>query len=232
MKTQTYVVALLLACMFRTVPCDAHDPHFYAGIAGGLALGQATFRSMTKDECHIGLCGSAFCGYEVSRHLAVEAGMALGRQTQTALDCDPYWLSSYGERYFSPVIDEQGHYYRDLRARTTWGRFAVQASIDLLSFVTPSTCRWSLSVAPQVSAVITRTRHLSDGYDHAFSSQCHLGLGGQAAVGFRVNTHIGLQLYGGITCLTGKQFDNIPRHHHKSNQIYEGGLRVAYHFIK
>ena len=51
-------------------------------------------------------------------------------------------------------------------------------------------------------------------------------------MGYRVARNVGVQLYGGITCLTGSRFDNIPEHCHKSNLIYEAGLKVSYHFGK
>jgi outer membrane protein OmpA-like peptidoglycan-associated protein len=111
-------------------------------------------------------------------------------------------------------------------------RFGLQANFDVLSLLTKPTSRWSLNLSPQVSAVTTHAKHLATGYDHEFDRQWHLGLGGQAAVGYRVAKNVGLQLYGGITCLTGDRFDNIPKYHHKSNLIYEAGLKLSYHFGK
>ena len=109
-------------------------------------------------------------------------------------------------------------------------RFGLQANFDVLSLITKSTCKWSVTLSPQVSAVTTRTKHRATDYEQEFSRQWHLGLGGQAAVGYRVAKNIGLQLYGGITCLTGNRFDNIPEHCHKSNLLWEGGLKLSYHF--
>jgi outer membrane protein OmpA-like peptidoglycan-associated protein len=111
-------------------------------------------------------------------------------------------------------------------------RFGLQANFDVLSLITNPATRWSVNLSPQVTAVSTRTKHLATGYDHDFDRQWHLGLGGQAAVGYRVAQYVGLQLYGGITCLTGDRFDNIPKYEHKSNLIYEAGLKVSYHFGK
>jgi hypothetical protein len=111
-------------------------------------------------------------------------------------------------------------------------RFGLQANFDVLSLITNPATRWSVNLSPQVSAVSTRTKHLATGYDHDFDRQWHLGLGGQAAVGYRFTPNIGLQLYGGITCLTGDRFDNIPKYEHKSNLIWEAGLKLAYHFGK
>ncbi len=203
---------------------------WYAGISGGTAFGQATFRTITESKTHVGIQAGIFGGRQLSRLLSVEALLGMGGQTQTALDCCPYWLSTDGQRSFAPVLGKQGNYYRDLEAKTRWMRLGVQANFDVLSLLTKPTCRWSLVLSPQVSAVTTRTCHQAAGYEQKFSRQWHLGLGGQAAVGYRISGNIGVQLYGGITCLTGQRFDNIPEHCHKSNFIYEGGLKVAYLF--
>ncbi|WP_197020371.1 OmpA family protein [Prevotella sp. P6B1] len=129
-------------------------------------------------------------------------------------------------------MGKQGNYYRDLEAKTRWMRFGLQANFDVLSLITKPTCKWSVTLSPQLSAVTTRTKHLATGYEQEFDRQWHLGLGGQAAVGYRVAQYVGLQLYGGITCLTGDRFDNIPKYCHKSNFIYEAGLKLSYHFGK
>lgn len=205
---------------------------WYAGLSGGTSFGQATFRSITESKTHVGAQFGVFGGYQFSRLLSVEALATMGWQKQTSLDCDPFWLATDGEYTFAPVLGKQGNYYRDLEAKTQWMRFGLQANFDVLSLLTKPTCKWSVTLSPQLSAVTTRTKHLATGYEQEFDRQWHLGLGGQAAVGYRVARNFGLQLYGGITCLTGDRFDNIPKYHHKSNLIYEAGLKVAYHFGK
>jgi len=205
---------------------------WYAGLHGGTSFGQATFRSITESKTHVGAQFGVFGGYQFSRLFSVEALATMGWQKQTSLDCDPYWLSTDGEYTFAPVLGKQGNYYRDLEAKTQWMRFGLQAKFDVLSLITQSTCKWSVTLSPQVSAVTTRTKHLATDYEQEFDRQWHLGLGGQAAVGYRVAKNVGLQLYGGITCLTGSRFDNIPVHCHKSNLIYEAGLKLSYHFGK
>ena len=209
-----------------------YERGWYAGLSGGTSFGQATFRSITESKTHWGAQFGVFGGYQFSRLLSVEALATMGGQKQTSLDCCPYWLSTDGERTFAPVLGKQGHYYRDLEAKTQWMRFGLQANFDVLSLITKPGTRWSVMLSPQVSAVTTRTKHIATGYENEFSRQWHLGLGGQAAVGYRVARNFGLQLYGGITCLTGSRFDNIPVHCHKSNLIYEAGLKVSYHFGK
>ena len=209
-----------------------YERGWYAGLGGGTSFGQATFRSITESKTHWGAQFGVFGGYQFSRLLSVEALATMGGQKQTSLDCDPFWLATDGEYTFAPVLGKQGNYYRDLEAKTQWMRFGLQANFDVLSLITKPTCKWSVTLSPQVSAVTTRTKHLAAGYEQEFDRQWHPGLGGQAAVGYRVAKNIGVQLYGGITCLTGDRFDNIPKYHHKSNLIYEGGLKLSYHFGK
>ena len=209
-----------------------YERGWYAGLSGGTSFGQATFRSITESKTHVGAQFGVFGGYQFSRLFSVEALATMGWQKQTSLDCCPYWLSTNGERTFAPVLGKQGNYYRDLEAKTQWMRFGLQANFDVLSLITKPGTRWSVTLSPQVSAVTTRTKHLATDYEQEFDRQWHLGLGGQAAVGYRVARNVGVQLYGGITCLTGDRFDNVPVHCHKSNLIYEAGLKLSYHFGK
>lgn len=209
-----------------------YNSGWYAGLSGGTSLGQATFRSITESKTHVGAQFGVFGGYQFSRLLSVEALATMGWQKQTSLDCDPFWLATDGDFSFAPILGKQGNYYRDLEAKTSWMRLGLQANFDVLSLITKPTTRWSVTLSPQVSAVTTRTKHLATGYEQEFDRQWHLGLGGQAAVGYRVAKNVGLQLYGGITCLTGDRFDNIPKYHHKSNLMYEAGLKLSYHFWK
>ena len=239
MKKKAFTLLLLMAFMAAGVPSAfaqtgnrSDERGWYAGLSGGTSFGQATFRSITESKTHVGAQVGIFGGYQLSRLISVEALATLGSQKLTSLDCDPYWLSTGGERTFVPVMGQQGHYYRDLEAKTRWMRLGVQANFDVLPLITNLATRWSVNLSPQVSAVSTRTKHLATGYESEFSRQWHLGLGGQAAVGYRVAQYVGLQLYGGITCLTGDRFDNIPKYEHKSNLIYEAGLKVAFHFGK
>ena len=239
MKKATFILMLLAMLAAGVQTASAQDSSqrdyergWYAGLSGGTSFGQATFRSITESKTHWGAQFGVFGGYQFSRLLSVEALATMGGQKQTSLDCDPFWLATDGEYTFAPVLGKQGNYYRDLEAKTQWMRFGLQANFDVLSLLTKPTCKWSVTLSPQLSAVTTRTKHLATGYEQEFDRQWHLGLGGQAAVGYRVAKNVGIQLYGGITCLTGDRFDNIPKYHHKSNLMYEAGLKLSYHFGK
>ena len=237
LKKTTSILMLLAMLAAGVQTASAQDSSqrdykrgWYAGLHGGTSFGQATFRSITESKTNVGAQFGVFGGYQLSRLFSVEALATMGGQKQTSLDCDPYWLATDGAFTFAPVLGKQGNYYRDLEAKTQWMRLGLQANFNVLSLITKPTTRWSVTFSPQVSAVTTRTKHLATGYEQEFDRQWHLGLGGQAAVGYRVARNFGLQLYGGITCLTNDRFDNIPEHCHKSNLIYEAGLKLSYHF--
>jgi len=209
---------------------SAEDHPWFLGIEGGTSFGQATFRSITEDQIHWGIQGGLSGGYRFNRLLSLEAVLQYGGQSQSALDCCAYWLSDDGQRYLSPVLDGSGAYYADLLTRTQWGKLALQANLDLLSLVTRPGARWSLEVSPQIAAVTTRTRLVKPTGEQSFGRQWHLGLGGQAALGYQISERIGVALYGGISSLSGERFDNIPEHVHKSNLIWDAGVKLRYGF--
>lgn len=206
------------------------DRPWYVNLQGGTAFGQGTFRSITEHQIHWGYQAGLSAGYRFSRFLSLEAGGQYAATSQYALDCCRYWLSANGERTFAPVLGAEGWYYEDLRTDTQWGKAFLQANLDLLSLVTKPTTRWSLTVSPQIAAVTTRTKLVTPSSSVLNPRQWHLGLGGQAAVGFQITESIGAALYGGITCLTGERFDNIPEHAHKSNLLWDAGVKLSYHF--
>ncbi|MBO4434214.1 MAG: outer membrane beta-barrel protein [Bacteroidales bacterium] len=227
------ILLLLLVFAARVAGAQVFEPvdnPWYAGAGLGTSLGQCTFRSITEHEAHWGFQGGVFGGYRFNRLLSVEAGLQFGGQSQYALDCCTYWLSEDGTRYMSPVLDETGWYYHDVATRTGWGKFALQGNADLLSLITAPDCRWSLNVGPQLGVVSTKTKLVTPDKEIQYDRQWHLGLGGQASVGYQITENIGASLYGGITCLSGERFDNMPRHAHKSNLIYDAGVKVAFRF--
>ena len=203
---------------------------WYVSVGGGTSFGQCTFRSITEHQIHWGLQGAVSGGYRFSPLLSLEAGVQFGGQSQYALDCCPYWLSDAEVRYLSPVIGQTGWPYTYLRAATKWGKLALQANFDLLSLVTAPGSRWFLLASPQISAVTTKTTLVTPDKKIAHDRQWHLGLGGQSSVGYRINDKMSAALYGGITCLTGRRFDNMPEHGHISNLIWDAGIKLSFGF--
>lgn len=229
-KAILLVLLILAAQMAYAQALVPVDNPWYVGAGAGTSFGQCTFRSITEGQMHWGIQGGVSGGYRFNRLLSLEAGLQFGRQKQTSLDCCTYWLSEDNVRYISPVLGETGWYYHELENSTGWGKFAIQANADLLSLVTAPDCRWSLNAGPQISAVTTKTKLIAPDREIAYDRQWHLGIGGQASVGYRITERIGASLYGGITCLTGDRFDNLPRHAHRSNLIWDVGVKLAFSF--
>ena len=223
---------MLLACVVQISsgqsPSTTDHP-WYVGSGAGTSFGQCTFRSITEHGVHWGAQGGVFGGYRFSRLFSVEAGLQFGGQTQSALDCCTYWLSEDGTRYMNPVAGETGWHYHDINNRTGWGKIAFQANADLMSLFTAPDCRWSFDVSPQISTITTKTKLITPDKTVDYARQWHLGLGGQASVGFQITERLGASLFGGITCLTGERFDNLPQHAHKSNLIWEAGFRLSFY---
>ena len=212
-------------------PADAIGPveqPWFVSAGLGTSLGQCTFRSITESDSHWGFQGGLTAGYRYNRLITYEAGIQLGTQTETALDCCPYWLSADGKRYSSPVIDHEGWYYRDLKSRTGWAKVSVQANFNTLSLFLEPDCRWDLNLSPQLSVVTTKSKLITPSSDITNDRQWHLGLGGQFSTSYRINDDVSVLFYCGITCLTGKRFDDIPEHIHTPNLIWDAGIKATY----
>ena len=211
---------------------------WYVGLGGGTSFGQATFSSITEEGVrNWGTQGGLFGGYKFSRLISLEAGFQYGQQKQFNLDCCPYWLSTDGQWEATQVIDKDGWYYEDLTVPTRWFKLAVQANFNLLSFI-KSNKRWSLDLSPQLSVLNTMSRwqgNLSKGQGYHEEEQAanwHLGLGGQMGAGYAFNDIWKIGLYGGVTSLTGNRFDMIPHKAHKTNLIWDAGLKLTFSFGK
>lgn len=211
---------------------------WYVGLGGGTSFGQATFSSITEAGVRSwGLQGGLFGGYKFSRLISLEAGFQYGQQKQYNLTCCPYWLATDGQWKATQVLDKDGWYFEDLTVPTRWFKIALQANFNLLSFI-KSNNHWFLDLSPQISAVNTKSTwqgNLSHGqgyHEEVQAANWHLGLGGQLGAAYAFNDLIKLGIYGGVTALTGKRFDMIPNKAHKTNLIWDAGLKLTFSFWK
>ena len=203
---------------------------WFVGLSGGMALGQCTFRSVTQDKKNFGGSAGIFGGYSFNSVFALEGAASLGSMKLSAQSCDPYWLSDNDQTYFAPVIDQTGDFYRNITAKNKFSKFALQLDIDILKIFTEPCNKFSIVVAPQISIVNTKNKLSSDILDHKYASQTHFGYGAQAAIGCFVSKRIDIQIFCGLTALTGDRIDNLPKHHHESNHLWDGGIKIAYRF--
>ena len=203
-----------------------NGPSWYAGLQGGVPFGVSTFSSFGA---------GLYAGCRFNPVLSLEAQAAWGRVNQSAGDCcADYWLGADGRRYEAAVAGMDGRRYADLVSGTSTQRYGLQLNVNLLGFF-PNTRhgRWSLELSPHAAAVGTKStiRTVGGGTDVLRGgARWHFGAGGNVQAACRVTPCVSVGVYSGVTCLTGKPVDGMPEYRHKSNFIWESGIRLGWNF--
>ena len=208
---------------------------WYVGVQGGVPFGVSTFSSFGADKTRFGWATGAFVGYRLNPLLSMEFSAKVGQTTLSVREGDAkanYWLGSDMVRYHAPVIDMVGWDYNNLTSKVNFQQYALQLNVNMLHFFrTDNYCPWVLELSPAVSAVGTQA-HLTTIVEEAevmkADRQWHMGVGGNAQVGYRVSNHLSVGVYGGLTHLMGDQYDKLPQDTHKTNFLYEGGLKLTW----
>lgn len=208
---------------------------WYVGVQGGVPFGVSTFSSFGADKAHLGWATGAFVGYRLNPLLSMEFSAKTGQTTLAVREGDAkanYWLGSDMIRYNAPVVDMVGWGYNNLTSKVSFQQYGLQLNVNMLHFF-PSYnySPWILELSPAISAAGTQA-HLNTITDEAevmkADTQWHLGVGGNIQVGYRVSNHLSIGVYGGMSHLIGNQFDKLPEHTHKSNNLFEGGLKLTW----
>ena len=216
---------------------DAQDAEntssWYVGLQGGVPFGTSTFSSFGADKTRAGFDAGLYGGYRFNPVLSLEAQAAWGRVNQSAESCCAgYWLGADGHRYEAAVAGMDGWRYADLKSGTFTQRYGLQLNVNLLGFF-PKTRhgRWSLELSPHVAAMGTKStiQTVSGGTDVLKGgTRWHLGAGGNVQAAYRITQCVSVGVYSGITCLTGDPMDGMPEYLHKSNFIWESGIRLGF----
>ena len=168
-------------------------------------------------------------GYQFNNVVSLDAAVSYGKSDMEARDCCAgYWLSDDGVRYNASVLDMPGTAYGDLTASVSMCRAQLAADINLLGML-KSPSRWSVSIAPAVSAIMSRHT-----ISHSEQSQSgfNIGLGGSLNIGYRLSRRIGIAVYSGVTQALGDGLDGLERHNHSANLIWETGVKISWIFNK
>ena len=210
---------------------------WYIGIEGGLPFGVSTFSSFGHDKTHLGWAGGLYGGYRFNPVLSAEITARYGEMTLTSRDCCEergYWLGSDGVRYNAAVLGMEGWNYRNLESKVKMEMYGARLNINLLGlFNGTRNSRWSVALSPHIYGVSTKTdvKTLSGGEEaQKGGTEWHLGYGGDVQVSYSITRHLQLGIYSGVTALTGKKMDAVPKYLHKSNYILESGLRLGFTF--
>ena len=211
--------------------------NWYIGLQGGLPFGISTFNSFGADKTRIGWSTGLYGGYRFNNIFSLDASASFGKTGMSARDCcTDYWLGNDGERYFVPVAGMEGWNYSNLYSRVNLQRYGLHLNVNLLGFF-PSTTqnRWSVNLSPAIYGIGSKASIKTISGDKEVlkgNNTWRLGQGGDFSVGYRMTENLSVNLYSGITHLTGKQMDAVSEYHRKSNFVWESGLKLGWTKMK
>lgn len=226
----------------RSAVTDGSRPSgWYAGAEGGMPLGFSTFSSFGHDAFRPGFNAGIFGGYRFNPIFSAELRLKWGWTSMSARDCcaqSDYWLGSDGAQYYVPVLDIPSLHFSDIYSRTALQQYGAALNINLLGlFPQTRDSRWTLELTPQVYAASTRTSIYSiagraesaDGDDAFYKTgtQWHFAGGVGLQAGYRITEQLRLAVYSAATGYSGSRIDAIPEKHHKSNMLWESGVRLS-----
>ena len=243
-KFKTTLLAMSAAAC-TAVPAQAATPlsadsaatrGWYLGVEGGVPFAVGTFSSFAGGRTYAGWQAGVSAGYAFGPTVSLEAQASWGRPALAARRCcteSGYWLGADGRRYYAPASGMEGWDYRSLESRSTVQSYGIQLNLNVLPLLGAG--RRRLEISPRVAAVGTKARL----YDRAtgrrvkgLPARWHMGAGFRLQGSCAVAGRLRLGVYTGMTFLTGKGLDGIPRHAHSSNYLWESGVRLSFHFGK
>ncbi len=238
-QTETAGVSEAVPVPVESRTGEATSCFWYGGIEGGVPFGFSTFSSFGADKTRAGYGIGLYGGYRFTPVLSLELSAKWGRTALSARDCcveDGYWLGSDGNRYYAPVADMTGYDYSALKSSVALQRYGARLNVNLLGFFNRTRqSRWTLELSPELSAVGTKATIKTVADDAEVlkgNTKWHLGAGGNLQAGYALTKHLRLGVYSGITWLTDSRMDGVPEHLHKSNFIWESGVRIGWTFGK
>ena len=180
-----------------------------------------------------------FAGYAFSRAVSLEAQASWGRAGTGARPCcteTGYWLGDDGRQYYAPADGMDGWEYGSLKSRVATQSYGLQLNLNVLPLLGAGRQgRWRLEISPRVAAAGTKARLYERATGRRVKSlpaRWHMAAGFRLQGSCAVAGRLRLGLYTGMTFLTGKGLDGIPRHAHSSNYLWESGVRLSFHFGK
>ncbi len=237
------IAVLTIILPFSTIKAEKSEPvrsfhkGWYAGVEGGMPFGFSTFSSFGHNKTYLGWSSGIYGGYHFNSVLSTEVSAKFGKFTISAQDCCTehyYWLGSDGVMYKASVLGMEGWNYDDLKSGITMGQYGARLNVNLLGlFHKTRDSRWSLAVSPHVYAMSTKSsiQTISDNSDvQKNSTQWHMGYGADLQVGHQLTSCLQVGIYSGLTGLTGKRMDNMPKYLHKNNFTWESGVRLGFNF--
>jgi OmpA-OmpF porin, OOP family len=212
---------------------------WYVGVEGGMPFGFSTFSSFGHDKTHLGWAAGLYGGYRFNSIFSAELSAKYGEMNLSAQDCcveRNYWLGSDGVRYNAGVLGMDSWEYANLKSHVRMGWYGARVNVNLLGlFHKTANSRWDLAVSPHIYAVTTKADIQTIADDAKVmkgSTNWHFGYGADLQVGYQLTSCLKLDIYSGLTHLTGERMDGMPEHLHKNNFVWESGVRLGINLSK
>ena len=225
----------LLAQNVATGKETAAQRGWHIGIEGGMPFGLSTFSSFGHDKTRLGWSAGIYGGYRFNSIFSAELSAKYGEMNLAAQDCcaeHNYWFGSDGVIYKASVLGMDSWSYADLKSHVKMGQYGARANVNLLGLLHKTAdCRWGIAVSPHIYVVTTKADILTMADDAEVANgsvNWHFGYGADLQVGYQLNSSLKLGVYSGVTRITGKRMDGMPKHLHKNNFVWESGIRLEF----
>lgn len=209
------------------------------GVGAGVPFSLNSFSSFGPSGVRGGWTAGLSAAYSFNSLFGLEADLGLGltglAAQQGCLDSN-YYLASDGRLYYASVLGMPSWSVKDFKSSVSYGRLGLNAYFNLLA-LSPKTSgrRWSLEAGPRIAAYGTKSSLVPLAGGEALpvgsESSLHFGYGGSLKAAYRLSDNFRLGLSSTLTSLTGKDFDGIPGHGHKSKLIWENSLNLSYDIV-
>lgn len=201
---------------------------WYIGGGAGIAFGRGTLCSFAADGTRPGWNVGLLGGYRINRLLSAEVSLDYTRLNLGAYDCCAnLWLGADGNRYYAPVAGMDSYSYKELRSVSNLVSLGAHLNVDVVS-IWKEDSRWSALVTPAIYAVYSSAKVKQGAVEANKTSGLHFGLGADLGVQYMITPQWGVRLTTGIDYITGKPIDAMPRTEHKSNYVWNTGLKVIF----
>lgn len=225
MKRRILLPFALLSLSLLTFEANAENDAWYVGLEAAHNQCGATFHTTS-----LNIMPGIYGGYRINNLVSVELSATFGRSTlKTRSCCENSWLSADGDCYNTSVIDSDGAFYSDIRSKVNLQKYRLRANFDILSLFLPAQ-QWSVTLTPSIGLIHTST-HVRPTYVDKLT-KTHFGYGIAVGAGYKIDEHITVGVFSGVTGLTGAKMDAMPAIYHNDNIIWETGVKLSWTFKK
>ncbi len=201
---------------------------WYIGVGTGISFGRGTFCSFAANSTYPGCNIGIISGYDINSLLSAEISFNYTRLRLSAYDCcTELWLGNDGNRYFAPVAGMINYPYRDLYSVSNLVSIGTHLNVDLIS-IWKAHSQWSFLITPAIYLLYSNATVKKGSAAINGQSGMHFGMGTDLGMRYMITSQWGLQLCMGIKYITGKSIDALPKEEHRTNYVWDTGIRVLF----